>query len=70
VATVLQIPAVALGDNRGTLTRNAGIGKLEMIPGFTAPYTEGRFGEVNKPSRAVGRYDFEASFVDGWEVRH
>jgi hypothetical protein len=70
VAPVFKKPAVTFGDNRGTLTRNAAIGKLEMIPGFAAPNTEGRFGQANKPPRTVGRYNFEASFVDGWEVGH
>jgi hypothetical protein len=66
VAPVFEIPAVTLGNNCGALPGDAIVGKPEMIPSLAAPNTEGRFGEANKSPRAVGRYDFESSFVDGW----
>jgi len=36
VAPVFEIPQVALGDKRGTLTGDAAVGKLEMIPALAA----------------------------------
>jgi hypothetical protein len=66
VSPILQIPAAALGNNRGTLTRDPAVYKLKMIPSFAAPNAEGRFGEANKPGRAVRGYNFQSSFVDGW----
>jgi hypothetical protein len=70
VAPVFEIPQVAIGDKRGTLTGDAAVGKLEMIPGFAASNTEGRYVQENKPPRAIGGYDFETRFVDGWKFRH
>jgi hypothetical protein len=70
VAPVFEIPQVALGDKRGTLTGDAAVRKLQMIPAFAASNTEGRYGEENKPPRAIGGYDFETRFVDGWKFRH
>src|SRR6202795_4594889 len=67
---VFQIPAFTLGDNRCTQARDAAVGKLEMIPGFTTPNAEGRLGQANKPPRAVRGYDFKSSFVDRWQGRH
>jgi hypothetical protein len=70
VAPVFEVPQVALGDQCGTLTGDAAVGKLKMIPALTASNTEGRYGEENKPPRAVGGYDFETRFVNSWEFRH
>src|SRR3981189_1854469 len=70
VAPVFEIPQVALGDKRGTLTGDTAVGKLEMIPAFTASNAEGRYGEENKPPRAVGGYDFETRFVNSVDFRH
>jgi hypothetical protein len=70
VAPVFEIPQVALGDKRGTLTGDAAVGKLEMIPALAASYTEGRYVEENKPPRIVGGNDFKTRFVDGWKFRH
>ncbi len=70
VAPVFEIPQVALGDKRGTLTGDAAVGKLEMIPALAASNTEGRYAEENKPPRVVGGNDFKTRFVDGWKFRH
>jgi hypothetical protein len=70
VAAVFEIPQIALTDKRGTLTGDAAVRQLEMIPGLAPSNTEWRLGEENKPPRVVGGSDFETRFVDGWEFRH
>src|SRR6266576_1592812 len=70
VAPVFEIPQVALGDKCGTLTGDAAVGKLVMIPALAASNTEGRYVEENKPPLVFGGNDYKTRFVDGWKFRH
>src|SRR5579872_871261 len=70
VAPVFEIPALTLGNDRGTLAGDAAVDKLQMVPSLTASQVERRFCEGNKGTRAVRGDNFKPGFVDGWQVRH
>jgi len=71
VAPVFEIPQVALGDKRGTLTGDCGCRQAgDDFRSRRGPIQKGDTAEENKPPRVVGGNDFKTRFVDGWKFRH
>ena len=60
LAAILNIEAVGLDDNGGTVARNAAVGELQMVAGFgAAPDQKGRLRDAHVAARAVRGDDFK-----------
>ena len=56
LAAILDVVLSGFGDNRSAITRDAAVGKLQMIAGFGAPSDkEGHLCDANISPCAIGR---------------
>ena len=72
LAAIFQIKAIGFGDDGGAISRNAPVGKLQMIAGLrAAPDMKRSLGNAREPSRAVRRHNFQNRFSrQGHGIRH
>src|SRR5438477_1747214 len=60
LAAILDVVLSGFGDNRSAITRDAAVGKLQMIAGFGAPSDkEGHLCDANISPCAIGRNDLQ-----------